>query len=180
MYARAGKPKILLPRALCFLFDENLVENLLTKENSFLTKKNIGEGESLLKWRLRRKSRVTSVVRLQIQHRLCLRREKIFDFFSFGAKPASTLVRSSKRREVDAFWEDIKDGKLNARMKCDLTDNLSLKANAQLTNEPHMSHGMVNFVYKGKDFRTQFQLGNGALFGASYIQLKYLLEMYFV
>ncbi|KAF5930683.1 hypothetical protein HYC85_031556 [Camellia sinensis] len=40
----------------------------------------------------------------------------------------------------------------------------------KLTNEPHMSHGMVNFDYKGKDYRTQLQLGNGALLGASYIQ----------
>ncbi|TXG49200.1 hypothetical protein EZV62_025075 [Acer yangbiense] len=62
------------------------------------------------------------------------------------------------------------DGRLNARVKCDLTDDLSLKANAQLTSEPHMSHGMINFDYKGKDYRTQFQFGNGALFGASYIQ----------
>ncbi|KAJ7954386.1 Mitochondrial import receptor subunit TOM40-1-like protein [Quillaja saponaria] len=62
------------------------------------------------------------------------------------------------------------DGRLNARVKCDLTENLTLKANAQLTNEPHMSHGMVNFDYKGNDYRTQFQLGNGALFGATYIQ----------
>ncbi|KAL0369868.1 UNVERIFIED_CONTAM: Mitochondrial import receptor subunit TOM40-1 [Sesamum angustifolium] len=40
----------------------------------------------------------------------------------------------------------------------------------KLTSEPHMSHGMFNFDYKGSDYRTQFQLGNGALFGASYIQ----------
>ncbi|KAK6121656.1 hypothetical protein DH2020_044602 [Rehmannia glutinosa] len=64
----------------------------------------------------------------------------------------------------------LTDGRLNARLKCDLTENLSLKGNAQLTNEPHMSHGMFNFDYKGSDYRTQFQLGNGALFGASYIQ----------
>ena len=62
------------------------------------------------------------------------------------------------------------DGRVNARVKCDLSENLSLKANGQLTGEPHMSHGMVNFDYKGKDYRTQFQLGNGALLGASYIQ----------
>ena len=61
------------------------------------------------------------------------------------------------------------DGRLNARVKWDLTDNPIVKANAQLTNEPHMSHGMVNFDYKGKDYRSQFQMGNGALFGASYI-----------
>ncbi|KAH9707378.1 mitochondrial import receptor subunit TOM40 [Citrus sinensis] len=42
----------------------------------------------------------------------------------------------------------LTDGRLNARVKCDLSDNLSLKANAQLTNEPHMSHGMINFDYK--------------------------------
>ncbi|KAI3837843.1 hypothetical protein MKW98_026510 [Papaver atlanticum] len=62
------------------------------------------------------------------------------------------------------------DGRMNARLKCDLTENLALKANAQLTQEPHMSHGMVNFDYKGKDSRSQLQLGNGALVGASYIQ----------
>ncbi|XP_042966637.1 mitochondrial import receptor subunit TOM40-1-like isoform X2 [Carya illinoinensis] len=68
------------------------------------------------------------------------------------------------------FGRIMTDGRLNARVKCDLTENLSLKANSQLTNEPHMSHGMVSFDYKGKDYRTQFQLGNGALFGANYIQ----------
>ncbi|XP_019168385.1 PREDICTED: mitochondrial import receptor subunit TOM40-1-like [Ipomoea nil] len=62
------------------------------------------------------------------------------------------------------------DGRLNARVKCDLSENLSLKANAQLSNEPHMSQGMVNFDYKGKDYRSQFQLGNGGLLGANYIQ----------
>ncbi|CAA0815838.1 Mitochondrial import receptor subunit TOM40-1, partial [Striga hermonthica] len=62
------------------------------------------------------------------------------------------------------------DGRLTARMKSDLTDNLALRANAQLTNEPHMSQGMFNFDYKGSDYRTQFQLENGALLSASYIQ----------
>ncbi|GFZ20023.1 translocase of the outer mitochondrial membrane 40 [Actinidia rufa] len=68
------------------------------------------------------------------------------------------------------FGRIMTDGRLNARVKCDLSENLTLKANAQLTNEQHMSHGMVNFDYKGTDYRSQFQLGNGALFGASYIQ----------
>lgn len=68
------------------------------------------------------------------------------------------------------FGRVLTDGRLNARLKCDLTDSLTLKGNAQLTNEPHMSHGMFNFDYKGSDFRTQVQVGNGALFGASYIQ----------
>ncbi|GLT77975.1 hypothetical protein SLA2020_495270 [Shorea laevis] len=68
------------------------------------------------------------------------------------------------------FGRILTDGRLNARLKCDLTENLSLKGNAQLTSEPHMSHGMATFDYKGTDYRTQFQLGNGALFGANYIQ----------
>ncbi|KAG6415520.1 hypothetical protein SASPL_122932 [Salvia splendens] len=68
------------------------------------------------------------------------------------------------------FGRVMTDGRLNARLKCDLSDNLTLKGNAQLTNEPHMSHGMFNFDYKGSDYRTQFQVGNGALLGASYIQ----------
>ncbi|KDP40476.1 hypothetical protein JCGZ_24475 [Jatropha curcas] len=68
------------------------------------------------------------------------------------------------------FGRVLTDGRLNARVKCDLTDDFTLKANAQLSNEPHMSHAMFNFDYKGNDYRTQLQLGNGALFGASYIQ----------
>ncbi|AET05480.1 porin/voltage-dependent anion-selective channel protein [Medicago truncatula] len=63
------------------------------------------------------------------------------------------------------------DGRVTARVKYDVFDNLTLKANAQLTSEPHMSQGMINFDYKGKDYRTQFQMGNGALLGASYIQV---------
>ncbi|KAG1365558.1 mitochondrial import receptor subunit TOM40-1 [Cocos nucifera] len=64
----------------------------------------------------------------------------------------------------------VTDGRLNARVKYDLTDNLTLKINAQLTNEPHFSQGMFNFDYKGKDFRAQYQMGNNAFYGANYIQ----------
>ncbi|KAA8550486.1 hypothetical protein F0562_002170 [Nyssa sinensis] len=71
------------------------------------------------------------------------------------------------------FGRVMTDGRLNARVKCDLSENLTLKANAQV-NILQMSRicrtGMFNFDYKGKDYRTQFQLGNGALLGASYIQ----------
>lgn len=62
------------------------------------------------------------------------------------------------------------DGRLNARVKCDLTDNLTLKVNAQLTQEAHYSQGMFNFDYKGSDYRAQFQIGNNAFYGANYIQ----------
>ncbi|CAL4914172.1 unnamed protein product [Urochloa decumbens] len=62
------------------------------------------------------------------------------------------------------------DGRLNARVKCDLTENLILKVNAQLTQEAHYSQGMFNFDYKGSDYRTQFQIGNNAFYGGNYIQ----------
>ncbi|KFK39326.1 hypothetical protein AALP_AA3G230100 [Arabis alpina] len=62
------------------------------------------------------------------------------------------------------------DGRVTARAKADLTDKLILKANAQLTNEQHMSHAMFNFDYMGPHYRAQFQLGNSALIGATYIQ----------
>ncbi|CAO2180272.1 unnamed protein product [Urochloa humidicola] len=62
------------------------------------------------------------------------------------------------------------EGRENIRVKYDLTDNLSVKINAQLTSEPHYSQGMFNFDYKGKDFRSQFQVGNNAFYGANYIQ----------
>ncbi|PWZ30386.1 Mitochondrial import receptor subunit TOM40-1 [Zea mays] len=41
------------------------------------------------------------------------------------------------------------DGRENIRVKRDITDNLSLKINAQLTSEPHYSKGMLYFDYKG-------------------------------
>ena len=47
----------------------------------------------------------------------------------------------------------LTDGRLIVRVKWDLTCNPTIKANAQLTNEPHMSHGMTNFDKKGKDHR---------------------------
>ncbi|GJN37955.1 hypothetical protein PR202_gb26958 [Eleusine coracana subsp. coracana] len=62
------------------------------------------------------------------------------------------------------------DGRVNARVKCDLTENLALKINAQMTSEPGYSQGMFNFDYKGKDYRSQFQVGNNEFYGANYIQ----------
>ncbi|CAA7048375.1 unnamed protein product [Microthlaspi erraticum] len=62
------------------------------------------------------------------------------------------------------------DGNLNARVKCDLTDNLTILANAQLTNEKDMSKGVFTCDYKGSDYRTRLQFGNGSLFITNYIQ----------
>uniref|UniRef100_A0A0D9UZL8 Uncharacterized protein n=1 Tax=Leersia perrieri TaxID=77586 RepID=A0A0D9UZL8_9ORYZ len=63
------------------------------------------------------------------------------------------------------------DGRLSARTKWDPSENLCVKINAQLTSEPHYSQGMLHCDYKGKDFRTQLQLGNGAYYGGNYIQV---------
>ncbi|XP_076933504.1 mitochondrial import receptor subunit TOM40-1-like [Bidens hawaiensis] len=62
------------------------------------------------------------------------------------------------------------DGRVNGGVRCDLSENLTMRANAQLTSEPGMSQGLFNFDYKGSDYRTQLKFGNGALLGASYFQ----------
>ncbi|CAH2036323.1 unnamed protein product [Thlaspi arvense] len=62
------------------------------------------------------------------------------------------------------------DGTLNATVNCNLTDTLTIKTKAQLTNEQDRSEGVFNFDYKGSDYRTQLQLGSGSLYRASYIQ----------
>ncbi|XP_074268078.1 mitochondrial import receptor subunit TOM40-1-like [Silene latifolia] len=62
------------------------------------------------------------------------------------------------------------EGRLTGRFKYDLLDNITLKANGQLTSEPHMSQVMGTVDYKGSDYRAQVQFGSGALFGANYIQ----------
>ncbi|KAH9606479.1 hypothetical protein KSS87_009433 [Heliosperma pusillum] len=62
------------------------------------------------------------------------------------------------------------EGRLSARLKYDLLEDLSIKANGLLTNERDMSHGMGILDYKGSDYRAQFQFGSGALLGANYIQ----------
>ncbi|XP_057535710.1 mitochondrial import receptor subunit TOM40-1-like [Amaranthus tricolor] len=62
------------------------------------------------------------------------------------------------------------DGRLNARLKWDLTDNIVLKGNAMLSSEPHSSQGMGSIDYKGSDYRAQLQFGSGSLVGANYIQ----------
>ncbi|KAJ4832274.1 hypothetical protein Tsubulata_012221 [Turnera subulata] len=64
----------------------------------------------------------------------------------------------------------LTDGRLNARVKWDITDDIGLRANAQLTSEPHMSHCIAHIDYKRKNWRSQFQFGNGALLGMTYIQ----------
>ncbi|KAJ4873446.1 Mitochondrial import receptor subunit TOM40-1 [Raphanus sativus] len=93
--------------------------------------------------------------------------------------PDTTIKIPTAHYEFGANYFDPKlmlvgrvmtDGRLNARVKADLTDKFILKANALLTGEPHMSHAVFNFDYMGKDYRTQLQLGNGALVGATYIQ----------
>ncbi|KAK1295371.1 Mitochondrial import receptor subunit TOM40-1 [Acorus calamus] len=65
----------------------------------------------------------------------------------------------------------LMDGRLSAQVMYNLTDNLVMKIDAQLMNEPHYSAGVFNFEYKGKDCRTQFQFGNDALYNANYIQV---------
>lgn len=64
----------------------------------------------------------------------------------------------------------LTDGRMSARVNYMVTENLAVKINAQLTNEPHFSQGMLHFDYKGSDYQAQLQLGNNAFYGANYIQ----------
>ncbi|XP_076957249.1 mitochondrial import receptor subunit TOM40-1-like [Bidens hawaiensis] len=73
-------------------------------------------------------------------------------------------------RVIDTFWKVMTNGRVNGGVRCDLSENLTMRANAQLTSEPGMSHGLFNFDYKGSDYRSQLKFGNGALLGASYFQ----------
>jgi mitochondrial import receptor subunit TOM40 len=93
--------------------------------------------------------------------------------------PETTIKIPTAHYEFGANYYDPKllligrvmtDGRLNARLKADLTDKLVVKANALITNEEHMSQAMFNFDYMGSDYRAQLQLGQSALIGATYIQ----------
>lgn len=64
----------------------------------------------------------------------------------------------------------LTDGRMSARVKYDISEKITMKINAQLTNEAHFSQGMFNFDYKGTDFRAQFQFANNAFYGGNYIQ----------
>ncbi|KAJ0582975.1 putative eukaryotic porin/Tom40 [Helianthus annuus] len=52
------------------------------------------------------------------------------------------------------FGRVLTDGRVNSGLKCDLSDNLSMNADAQLTSELHISNGKFNIDYKGTDYRT--------------------------
>jgi mitochondrial import receptor subunit TOM40 len=95
--------------------------------------------------------------------------------------PETTIKIPTAHYEFGANYYDPKllligrvmtDGRLNARLKADLTDKLVVKANALITNEEHMSQAMFNFDYMGSDYRAQLQLGQSALIGATYIQVS--------
>lgn len=64
----------------------------------------------------------------------------------------------------------LTDGRMTARANYQASENLAIKLNAQLTNEPHFSQGMLNLDYKGSDYQTQVQLGNNAFYGFNYLQ----------
>lgn len=64
----------------------------------------------------------------------------------------------------------LNDGRVSARIAGTLTDRLGLKINAQLTSEPHFSHGMLHLDYRGSDYQAQLQLGNNAYYGGNYMQ----------
>ncbi|GAA0155318.1 primary active transporter [Lithospermum erythrorhizon] len=136
-----------------------------------------------------------------LNQRFCLSHSVFMGPTEIPSQSSETIKIPTANYEFGANFLDPKlmlfgrlmtDGRLSARLKCDLSENLTMKANAQLTSEPHMSQGIFHFDYKidsvskcycsvdvsptitqGTDYRSQFQLGNGTLLGASYIQVSF-------
>ena len=62
------------------------------------------------------------------------------------------------------------DGRLTGRIKYDVSPDLSLKLQTQLTKEEGYSQAMLDIDSKGSDWQGQVKLGNGGFYGANYIQ----------
>ena len=62
------------------------------------------------------------------------------------------------------------DGRLSGRVKYDLREWLSIKANCQLANEAGQSQVMVDGDLKGKDWNAQIKVGNPSFLGLNYFQ----------
>jgi len=62
------------------------------------------------------------------------------------------------------------DGRLSGRLKYDLTDYLSTRANMQLSNEPGQSQFMLDVDVKGKDWNAQAKFGSPSFYGLNYFQ----------
>jgi mitochondrial import receptor subunit TOM40 len=62
------------------------------------------------------------------------------------------------------------DGRLSGRIKHDLTPDLSVKLQTQLSPEEGYSQGMVDVDVKGADWQAQGKVGNGGFLGCNYIQ----------
>ncbi len=62
------------------------------------------------------------------------------------------------------------DGRLTGRIKYDITPDLSLKLQTQLTPEEGYSQAMLDVDTKGQDWQAQLKVGNGGFYGCNYIQ----------
>lgn len=62
------------------------------------------------------------------------------------------------------------DGRLNGRVRTELSSFAAAKAQFQLVNEPGASQGMLDVDLKGADWNGQAKLGTGGFFGLNYIQ----------
>jgi len=81
--------------------------------------------------------------------------------------------------EFGANWLDTRtmligriltDGRMTGRIKHDLTEDLSVKFQTQLTNEAGYSQGMLDLDYKGSDWNAQLKVGNSQFYGINYLQ----------
>ncbi|XP_073386159.1 mitochondrial import receptor subunit TOM40-1 [Physcomitrium patens] len=83
---------------------------------------------------------------------------------------ANLIDQKGKMDVVLMMGRVLSKGCMSARVKCDITNRFSIKANAELTNEPHFSVGMFNFDYKGNDYQAQLTMGNSAFYSVNYTQ----------
>mmetsp|Transcript_18449 Transcript_18449/g.22133 ORF Transcript_18449/g.22133 Transcript_18449/m.22133 type:complete len:326 (-) Transcript_18449:149-1126(-) len=64
----------------------------------------------------------------------------------------------------------LTDGRMNARVKYDLSDMFSFKMQTQLISEKGYSQVMFDLDAKGLDYQGQIKLGNNAFYGVNYLQ----------
>ncbi|KAG0609426.1 hypothetical protein M758_8G183400 [Ceratodon purpureus] len=83
---------------------------------------------------------------------------------------ADLVDQKGKMDIVLVMGRVLSDARMSARVKYDVNERFSIKADAQLTNDPHFTVGMFNFDYKGNDYQAQLTMGNNAYYGVNYMQ----------
>eukprot|EP00898_Chlorokybus_atmophyticus_P006067 jgi/Chlat1/6461/Chrsp45S05973 len=86
--------------------------------------------------------------------------------------PASTYEFGANLVDGRTAWLSriSHDGRVNARIKHDLSSSLSTKLQLSLSPEEHYSQFAIDVDKKGLDWNGQFKLGSSGFYGLNYIQ----------